>query len=954
MEDIARRDALLQHVGHIVPIKFNPGIIVLSYFISLVGSMSTLELINRRTSRKGYSNNLLLLGAAITMGGVSIWCMHFVGNRALELLDGQPELAIAYSAGVTVASFFVPIVVLFAAFFVVTSTSNATEVSWWRIFVSGALSGGAICGMHYLGNASISNYKCFYGAANVAGATVIAVTASTVALALFFVFRASWTNSWWKRFGCAVVLAAAVSGMHWCGAVGTKYELIHLTSRTDLDGRNTIVIAITVLSVAVCLVMAGTAIYSARVRQAYAKNAQRITLAAAVFDSQGRILVTTDGLLPSEEVTSKFVQKSQNDIFSTAHPLFHWVFRASRNWTSVNVLLNKMRMHLAELPHYKRGVRAGISLVDEDGHVIDNYDVVFRELFCLAAASLADRLNENLTDAGILWDEILATGGPQDAISVGSGSTRDTRAIMKESLDDLAEKGITPFRVSHGSLMCLVRVVDNPRIVGRLEAGGFLFADLHQVAHIISSKMQIRTAKLQAKLAGMRDYARGIMLDPGVHVGLFAVRTQVDLKGFDILVRRQARNLLPSVEMPLERLEQTNIDFLRLLDGQPVPAVLQKLQNVQEIPPRNASFAALFHDAIRSLRAQIDDPMFEVARLISRVAQVPCRQTNEASSKLATASMITFSVMIPIHEQISTPNYQFVPLYFFKTQQLVYQNSPHAAAFARSVHRELSPVLNGVPLTNKGSSSAKIAAVLPSKLRSKLLQTSAEERQAKASRLVSSSRECMALTPSNMSVVSLPISRGGDTEPALSERRSSSDLKQKAQATNFDRQRAAPPPRPPVLPHTGRKGSQSGPFGNMGIMISQEVTVAVDEESKRASAIIETDDSPASTRSVIHHRHHYSEGGGQPLPAGRRKSNRVLTTSRPASQGQEVPPTPKQRVGFTQEIELNNVTGLNLNNGEGISVARVEVKKEGAGEAETFVDELFAGCFRAHGAVGKY
>ncbi|KAK4225311.1 hypothetical protein QBC38DRAFT_268225 [Podospora fimiseda] len=947
VEDVAHRDAPQQYVGRIVPIRFNHGIIVLSYFISLVGAMSTLELINRRTSRKGYSNNLLLLGAAVTMGGVSIWCMHFVGNRALDLLDGQPELAIVYSPGVTVASFFVPILVLYAAFFVVTNASNANKISWWRIFLSGSLSGGAICGMHYLGNASISNYRLFYTPANVAGAAIIAVIASTVALALFFVFRASWTNSWWRRIGCAVVLAAAVSGMHWCGLVGTKYELIHLTSRTDLAGRDTIIIVITVLSVAVCLIMAGTAIYSARVRQAYAKNAQRITLAAAVFDSQGRILVTTDGLLPSEEITSKFVQKGQNDVFSTAHPLFHWVFRASHNWASVNVLLNKMKQHLADLPHYKRGVRAGISLIDEDGHVIDGYDVVFRELFCLAAASLADRLNENLTDAGVLWDEILATGGPQDSHSMSSGSTRDTQAIMQNSLDDLAEKGITPFRTNHGSLMCLVRVVDNPRVISRLEAGGFLFADTHQVAHIISGKMQIRAAKFESKLAGMRDYATGTMLEPGVHVGLFAVRTQVDLKGFDILVRKQARNLLPSVQIALERLEQTNIDFLRRLDGLPVPTVLQHLENVQEIPPRNACFAALFHDAIRALRTQIDDPMFEAARLLSQVTQVPCRQTNEGSSKLATASMITLSVMVPIHERINTPNYQFIPLYFFKTQQLVYENSPHAASFARSVHRELSPVLNGVSTSGKACVSAKIAAFLPSKLRSKLMPISAEERQARASRLVSSSRECMALTPSNLSVVSLPVSRGNDTETSLSERRSSSDLTKKP--TNFDRQRAAPPPRQPV---NGRKGSQSGLFGNMGIMISQEVTIAVDEEeAKRASVLIERGSSPTSPQSG-----HQLKDSDQinSAAAARRKSMKMVASSGQTMQDHEAPKTPKHRVGFTREIELTDVTGMNLNNGEGISVARVEVKKEGAGEAETFVDELFAGCFRAHGAVGRF
>ncbi len=55
--------------------------------------------------------------------------------------------------------------------------------------------------------------------------------------------------------------------------------------------------------------MAGSAIYSARIKQRYANKAQQIVLAAAVFDGRGRILVNPEGLLPSEKVTDTFPQK---------------------------------------------------------------------------------------------------------------------------------------------------------------------------------------------------------------------------------------------------------------------------------------------------------------------------------------------------------------------------------------------------------------------------------------------------------------------------------------------------------------------------------------------------------------------------------------------------------------------------------------------------------------------
>jgi NO-binding membrane sensor protein with MHYT domain len=73
--EAAGSEDLALHLGQVIPVTFDPTLLVLSYVISLVGAASTLELIHRRTSRRGYYNNLLLFGAAITMGGVAIWSM---------------------------------------------------------------------------------------------------------------------------------------------------------------------------------------------------------------------------------------------------------------------------------------------------------------------------------------------------------------------------------------------------------------------------------------------------------------------------------------------------------------------------------------------------------------------------------------------------------------------------------------------------------------------------------------------------------------------------------------------------------------------------------------------------------------------------------------------------------------------------------------------------------------
>jgi NO-binding membrane sensor protein with MHYT domain len=147
--------------------------------------------------------------------------MHFIANRAIVIGDGDSERQILYSPGFTALSVFLPVIVLGGAFyFLGTNRSRARPI---YLVLAGVLTGTAVCGMHYVGNAGIRNYHCHYKPANVAGAAVIAVVASLVALSIFFRLREDWTDSWWKRACCAFVLATAVCGMHWTAAVGTGY-----------------------------------------------------------------------------------------------------------------------------------------------------------------------------------------------------------------------------------------------------------------------------------------------------------------------------------------------------------------------------------------------------------------------------------------------------------------------------------------------------------------------------------------------------------------------------------------------------------------------------------------------------------------------------------------------------------------------------------------------------------
>lgn len=181
------------------------------------------------------------------MGGIGIWCMHFIGNRAIIMGEGQLDMQIVYNTGFTSVSFFLPIIVLSGAFYILGATGR---VNRYYIASAGVLMGVAICSMHYVGQLGIANYHCSYQIGQVIGAAIISISASMVALIVFFRLRESWTDSWWKRVMCGLVLACAVSGMHWTATVGTLYRWKGIDSmpHDPLSRTQTVIVCTTLVS----------------------------------------------------------------------------------------------------------------------------------------------------------------------------------------------------------------------------------------------------------------------------------------------------------------------------------------------------------------------------------------------------------------------------------------------------------------------------------------------------------------------------------------------------------------------------------------------------------------------------------------------------------------------------------------------------------------------------------
>lgn len=169
----------------------------------------------------------------------------------------------------------------------------------------------------------------------VIGASVIAVCAVTAALLIFFKLREQWANQWYKRLGCAMLMGVAVCGtnamlimiiiydwltsnyttrpflgMHYTALVGTMYYPgdSHTGPPTPVLATPALIGIISAIVVAGCIILF-VIVAKAKIENSklpfQKKSQKRLILDTIFFDTNGRILVKVDGVVPMKEIMTE-------------------------------------------------------------------------------------------------------------------------------------------------------------------------------------------------------------------------------------------------------------------------------------------------------------------------------------------------------------------------------------------------------------------------------------------------------------------------------------------------------------------------------------------------------------------------------------------------------------------------------------------------------------------------
>jgi diguanylate cyclase (GGDEF)-like protein len=248
--------------------QYDSLLVLVSLAVAILASYTALDMAGRINSIHHKGSFAWLAGGAIAMG-IGIWSMHFIGMLAFRL-----PIALGYDLGITLLSLLIAIL--------------ASGFALWRIsqpslplgkLLSGAvLMGSAIAAMHYTGMAALRMQPGIeYDPVLFVTSVAIAIVASGSAIWIAFRLRKDTPHVRLARAAGAVVMGAAIVGMHYTGMAAAQFPLGSIcTSASDGIGPGWLAIVVIVMTLAALTIALLTSVFDSRLESQTAKLARSL------------------------------------------------------------------------------------------------------------------------------------------------------------------------------------------------------------------------------------------------------------------------------------------------------------------------------------------------------------------------------------------------------------------------------------------------------------------------------------------------------------------------------------------------------------------------------------------------------------------------------------------------------------------------------------------------------
>lgn len=190
-------------------------LVISSYVVAVLAAYAALYFGAHLAQNKGGSRRLWLAFGALAMG-TGVWTMHFVGMRASAMMTQM-----TFGAGLTLLSWLAAVLASGVALHLI----GRDQLSKTSFLLASLVMGSGIVAMHYVGMFAMNmSVAPTFNVAFLLVSIVIAVGASGLALAICrHVREIEGLKAVLLQAGAALVMAAAICGMHYTGMLAMIY-----------------------------------------------------------------------------------------------------------------------------------------------------------------------------------------------------------------------------------------------------------------------------------------------------------------------------------------------------------------------------------------------------------------------------------------------------------------------------------------------------------------------------------------------------------------------------------------------------------------------------------------------------------------------------------------------------------------------------------------------------------